>query len=95
MIVWVDVIVLQVLFMLKAQSHPCTFAHTHTLTRLQEEQHLLKKELASLAITLNMEAQKRRQLEVEGERVNTKTASKEIQVGVSDMASCQDVCVCV
>ena len=40
----------------------------------------MKQELANLAITLNMEAQKRRHLEMDQSRQNTKTERKDIQV---------------
>ena len=46
----------------------------------QEEQFRLKQELANLAITLNMEAQKRRHLEVDNNRQNNKAERKDIQV---------------
>ena len=47
---------------------------------LQEEQFHLKQELANLAITLNMEAQKRRHLETDQSRQDTKAERKDIQV---------------
>ena len=40
----------------------------------------MKQELANLAITLNMEAQKRRHLEVDNNRQNNKAERKDIQV---------------
>ena len=51
------------------------------LPATQEEQHRLKQELASLAITLNMEAQKRRVQVEEGGREHMRTTTKEIMVG--------------
>lgn len=47
----------------------------------QEEQHRLKQELASLAITLNMEAQKRRVQVEDGGRERMRATAKEIMVG--------------
>ncbi len=47
----------------------------------QEEQHRLKQELAQVAITLNMEAQKRRQMAVDGEQSGKKATLKKIEVG--------------
>ena len=40
----------------------------------------MKQELANLAITLNMEAQKRRHLEVDNNKQNSKAERKDIQV---------------
>ena len=42
---------------------------THVRAK-EEEQHKVKEELASLAITMNMEAQKRRHQEVDTQRYN-------------------------
>ena len=42
---------------------------THVRVK-EEEQHKVKQELASLAITMNMEAQKRRRQEVDTQRYN-------------------------
>ena len=42
---------------------------THVRVK-EEEQHKVKQELASLAITMNMEAQKRRRQEIDTQRYN-------------------------
>lgn len=50
---------------------------THVRAK-EEEQHKVKEELASLAITMNMEAQKRRHQEVDTQRQKNRSTIKEI-----------------
>lgn len=48
--------------------------------RTQEEQHSLKKDLASLAISMNMEAQKKRHMMAENSSHVKRATAKEILV---------------
>lgn len=50
------------------------------VTMLQEEQHSLKQQLATLAISLNMEAQKRRHQEMDDHQHKTHSSLKQMQV---------------
>ena len=55
------------------------FSHHYSF---QEEQFRMKKELADLAITLNMEAHKTRQTEAENNKQLAHTSKKDIQVDI-------------
>ena len=46
----------------------------------QEEQHSLKRELAALAISMNMEAQKKRHMTVDTSQQAKRTTAREILV---------------
>ena len=64
---------------------PCSGKGLHELfvnLLVQAEQYKIKQELASLAISLNMEAQKKRRAEVELRRDKDKLAARDIQVCV-------------
>ena len=50
------------------------------VTHIQDEQHSLKQQLSELAIALNMEAQKRRHLEMENQQRQTQTNLQQLQV---------------
>ena len=57
-----------------------TYQLVDVVTHIQDEQHSLKQQLSELAIALNMEAQKRRHLEMENQQRQTQTNLQQLQV---------------
>ena len=49
---------------------------------MQEEQHSLKRELAALAISMNMEAQKKRHMVADSTQQTKRTTAREILVSL-------------